>query len=114
MALLQDQDTPRRRRPLRPAGFRIHPPISTTLIISAVVATAWRTGVFHHDLGLTTEYQYAYSGRQIQAGHWSTLFTSQLLTRNTFMALSICLSVLVFVGIYEALAGSVRTVVVVV
>jgi len=108
------EETGRRRRRLWPAGFRVHPPIITVLIISAIVATAWRTGVFHHDLGLTTQYQYAYSGRQIQAGHWSTLFTNQLLTRNTFMALSICLSVLVFVGFYEALAGSVRTVVVVV
>jgi enterochelin esterase-like enzyme len=97
-----------------PTGFRIHPPIITTLIISTIVATAWRTGVFHHDLSLTTEYQYAYSGRQIQAGHWSTLFTNQLLTRNTFMCLSICLSVLVFVGVYEALAGSVRAIVVIV
>ena len=114
MTLIQDQDTPRRRRALWPAGFRIHPPIITTLIISTIVATAWRTGVFHHDLGLTTEYQYAYSGRQIQAGHWSTLFTNQLLTRNTFMCLSICLSVLVFVGFYEALAGSVRAIVVIV
>src|SRR5437763_2175585 len=114
MTLIQDQDTPRRRRALWPAGFRIHPPIITTLIISTIVATAWRTGVFHHDLGLTTEYQYAYSGRQVQAGHWSTLFTNQLLTRNTFMCLSICLSVLVFVGFYEALAGSVRAIVVIV
>ena len=64
MTLIQDQDTPRRRRPLWPAGFRIHPPIITTLIISTIVATAWRTGVFHHDLGLTTEYlpYYAMSG----------------------------------------------------
>src|SRR5947208_2848755 len=114
MTLIQDQDTPRRRRALWPAGFRIHPPIITTLIISTIVATALRKGVFHHDLGLTTEYQYAYSGRQIQAGHWSTLFTNQLLTRNTFMCLSICLSVLVFVGIDEALAGSVRAIVVIV
>ena len=114
MTLVEDQQTARRRRFPWPAGFRIHPPIITVLIISTIVATAWRTGVFHHDLGLTTEYQYAYSGRQIQAGHWSTLFTSQLLTRNTFMALSICLSLLVFVGIYEALAGSFRAIVVVV
>lgn len=114
MTLVQDQEMHRRRRALWPAGFRIHPPIITTLIISTIVATAWRTGVFHHDLSLTTEYQYAYSGRQIQAGHWSTLFTNQLLTRNTFMCLSICLSVLVFVGVYEALAGSMRAIVVIV
>ncbi|HEX6475833.1 MAG TPA: alpha/beta hydrolase-fold protein [Acidimicrobiales bacterium] len=114
MALAQDQEAPRRRRALWPTGFRIHPPVITILIISTIVATAWRTGVFHHNLGLTTEYQYAYSGRQIQAGHWSTLFTNQLLTRNTFMCLSICLSVLVFVGFYEALAGSVRAIVVIV
>ena len=113
MTLVHDETTARGRR-FWPAGFRIHPPIITVLIISTIVATAWRTGVFHHDLGLTTEYQYAYSGRQIQAGHWSTLFTNQLLTRNTFMCLSICLSVLVFVGIYEALAGSVRAIVVIV
>ena len=113
MTLVHDETTARRRR-FWPAGFRIHPPIITVLIISTIVATAWRTGVFHHDLGLTTEYQYAYSGRQIQAGHWSTLFTNQLLTRNTFMCLSICLSVLVFVGIYEALAGSIRAIVVIV
>jgi enterochelin esterase-like enzyme len=111
---LVHEETSRRRRALWPTGFRIHPPIITTLIISTIVATAWRTGVFHHDLSLTTEYQYAYSGRQIQAGHWSTLFTNQLLTRNTFMCLSICLSVLVFVGVYEALAGSVRAIVVIV
>src|SRR5437763_805034 len=114
MTLVHDDDTHRRRRFPWPAGFRVHPPIITILIIAAIVATAWRTGVFHHDLGLTTEYQYAYSGRQIQAGHWSTLFTNQLLTRNTFMCLSICLSVLVFVGFYEALAGSVRAIVVIV
>jgi enterochelin esterase-like enzyme len=114
MTLVQNEETGRRRRALWPTGFRIHPPVITVLIISTIVATAWRTGVFHHDLSLTTEYQYAYSGRQIQAGHWSTLFTNQLLTRNTFMCLSICLSVLVFVGVYEALAGSVRAIVVIV
>ncbi|HEX4540824.1 MAG TPA: alpha/beta hydrolase-fold protein [Acidimicrobiales bacterium] len=114
MTIVQSEETSRRRRALWPTGFRIHPPIVTTLIISAIVATAWRTGVFHHDLSLTMEYQYGYSGRQIQAGHWSTLFTNQLLTRNTFMCLSICLSVAVFVGIYEALAGSLRAIVVIV
>jgi poly(3-hydroxybutyrate) depolymerase len=97
-----------------PAGFSVHPPIVTVVIISGIIATGWRTGIFHHNLSLTTEYQYAYSGRIIQAGHWTNLFTNQLLTRNTFMLLSICLSMLVFLGSYEALAGSVRAVVVVV
>ncbi len=114
MTLVEGEATRRRHRVPWPAGFRVHPPIITVLIIAAIITTAWRTGVFHHDLTLTAEYQYAYSGRQIQAGHWSNLFTNQLLTRNTFMALSICLSMLVFLGLYEALAGSVRSVVVVV
>jgi enterochelin esterase-like enzyme len=84
------------------------------IAIAGVVSTAVRTGVFHHNIAQTVVYQYGYDGRQIQAGHWSTLFTSQLLTRNTFMTASICLSLLIFLGAYEALAGSWRAAIVVV
>jgi enterochelin esterase-like enzyme len=84
------------------------------IAIAGVVSTAVRTGVFHHNIAQTVVYQYGYDGRQIQAGHWSTLFTSQLLTRNSFMTASICLSLLVFLGAYEALAGSWRAAIVLV
>jgi enterochelin esterase-like enzyme/membrane associated rhomboid family serine protease len=104
----------RSRRRFWPTGFRFHPPIITVMAIAGVVSTAARTGVFHHNIAQTVVYQYGYDGRQIQAGHWSTLFTSQLLTRNTFMTASICLSLLVFLGAYEALAGSWRAAIVVV
>jgi enterochelin esterase-like enzyme len=45
-------------------------------------------------------------------GHWGTLATSQLLTRDPFMAISIVCSLVLMLGFYEAIAGSARALVV--
>jgi enterochelin esterase-like enzyme len=96
---------PFRTRPLRP-------PVVTLVLVGLTLALAVRLGVFGHELPLTTALRYGYSGRTFIAGNWQTVFTSQLLTRDGFMATSIAISLLVMLGPYELLAGSRRAAVV--
>ncbi len=90
----------------------VHVPVVTVTIMAAVIATAIDYGVFVHELALDVAFRYAFSGRVLTMGHWSTLLTSQLLTRDVFMAVSIALSLALMLGVYEAVAGSVRALVV--
>jgi S-formylglutathione hydrolase FrmB/membrane associated rhomboid family serine protease len=94
------------------AGGRLHPPVVTVAFIAAVLATAIEQDVFRAELGLIPTYQWAFSGRALIGGNYSTLLTSQFLTRNVFMTLSICFSLALMLGTYEALAGSVRAAIV--
>lgn len=87
-------------------------PWFTLAIASAVAVTAVRTGVLSHQLSYTTALRGGFSARALQQGRWGTVFTSQLLTRDIFMASSICLSLLVMLGAYELLAGTRRAAVV--
>ena len=86
----------------------VHLPIITATAIAAVLVTAVRYGVFANDLSLDVAYRYGFSGRALSMGHWSTLITSQFLTRDGFMAISISLSLALMLGVYEAIAGSRR------
>ncbi len=90
----------------------VHPPLVTTAAIVAVAATAVHYGVFHHELALDVAFRYGFSGRAIGMQHWSTLATSQFLSRDPFMAVSISLSLALMLGLYEMVAGSWRAVVV--
>ncbi len=94
------------------AGGRIHPPVLTVALMAAVVATAVQQRVAAADLGLEPTYQWAYSGSGLLAGQWSTTMTSQFLTRDLFMAISIPVSLAVMVGTYEVLAGTIRAAIV--
>ncbi len=85
-----------------------HPPLVTASVIAAVLFTALRYGTLQHDLALDIAFRYGFSGRALSMGHWSTLFTSQFLSRDAFMAISIALSLVLMLGLYEAIAGSVR------
>jgi enterochelin esterase-like enzyme len=80
--------------------------------MGAVVATAVQQNVFRTELGLEPTYLWGFSGSGLLAGHWSTLLTSQFLTRDVFMALSIPVSLAVMLGVYEILAGTVRATIV--
>ncbi len=86
----------------------VHPPFVTAAAIAAVLATAFRYQVFARELSLDVAYRYGYSGRALSMGRWSTLVTSQFLTRNAFMAVSIALSLALMLGVYEMVAGSKR------
>ena len=92
---------------------RLRPPVVTMALVGVILTTALRLGVFVRELPLTIAFRYGYSGRGLLTGHWPTIFTSQLLTRDVFMAVSIALSLLVMLGPYEVLAGARRTLVVV-
>ncbi len=91
----------------------VHLPVVTATAIAAVMVTAIRYGVFANDLSLDVGFRYGFSGRALSMGHWSTLVTSQFLTRDGFMAISISLSLALMLGVYEAIAGSRRALVVV-
>ncbi len=86
----------------------VHLPIITATAIVAVLVTAVRYGVFANELSLDVAFRYGFSGRALSMGHWSTLVTSQFLTRDGFMAVSISLSLALMLGGYEAIAGSRR------
>ncbi len=90
----------------------VHPPLVTITAITAVLATAARYRVFTRELPLDVAFRYGYSGRALSMGRWSTLLTSQFLTRNAFMAVSIALSLALMLGLYEAIAGTKRALVV--
>ena len=92
---------------------RLKPPLLTLAMVGVVLATAVHLGVFRHELPLTVAFRFGYSGRGFLAGNWQSVLTSQLLTRDVFMATSIALSLLLMVGPYEVLAGTRRTLVVV-
>lgn len=86
----------------------VHRPLVTAAAIAAVVATAFRFHVFARELPLGVALRYGFSGRALSMGHWGTLVTSQFLTRDAFMAVSIALSLAVMLGVYEMIAGSKR------
>ncbi len=90
----------------------MHFPVVTATAIAAVLVTAIRYGVFANDLSLDVGFRYGFSGRALSMGHWSTLVTSQFLTRDGFMAISISLSLALMLGVYEAIAGSRRALVI--
>ena len=90
----------------------VHLPVITATAIAAVMVTAIRYGVFANDLSLDVGFRYGFSGRALSMGHWSTLVTSQFLTRDGFMAISISLSLALMLGVYESIAGSRRALVV--
>jgi len=94
------------------AGGSLHPPIATAALIAAVVASAVHFHVFQHELDLEPTYQWGFSGSGLLAGGWTTLASSQFLTRDVFMAVSIPMSLVVMLGSYEALRGTTRTVIV--
>jgi enterochelin esterase-like enzyme len=89
-----------------------HPPIVTAAAVASVLVTAARFHTFTHDLPLDVGFRYGYSGRALSMGRWSTVLTSQFLSRDSFMAISIALSLILMLGLYEAIAGSVRALVV--
>ena len=70
----------------------VHLPLVTGIAIAAVLVTALRYGVFTHELSLDVAFRYGFSVRALSMGHWSTLATSQFLTRDVFMAVSIPVS----------------------
>lgn len=90
----------------------VHPPFVTAGAVIAVLATALRFGVILDDLPLDVEFRYGFSGRALSMGHWSTLVTSQFMSRDAFMAISLALSLILMLGLYEAIAGSWRALVV--
>lgn len=90
----------------------VHFPAVTIAAIVAVLATAIRYGVFSRELPLEVALRYGFSGRALSMDRWGTLVSSQFLTRNAFMAVSIALSLALMLGVYEMVAGSKRALVV--
>ena len=70
-----------------------------------VLATSVVTGSMWHDLAPRFAGGGSFGWPALQAGRWWTLVTSLLLTRNTFMALSMALAVAAGLGLYERWAG---------
>jgi S-formylglutathione hydrolase FrmB len=90
------------------AAHRLRPPVVTAGLMAVVLAVAFHHGVFGHELSLDVAVRYGLSGRGLQNGDWRALATSQLLTRDGFMATSIAVSLLVMLGAYEAVVGHLR------
>ena len=86
-------------------GRRLRVPLVTSAIIAGVATAAVRLGTFSRGLPTAVSIQYAYSGRGLLDHRWSTLLSAQILTRDRFMAVSIMVSLAIFLGGYELLAG---------
>ncbi len=89
-----------------------YPPVVTTATIVAVIYSALRFHVFSHELATDVGLRFGFSPRALTTGHASTLLTSQFLSRDSFMAISLSVSLMVMLGLYEMIAGSTRTLVV--
>lgn len=97
-AVRSDASSLRQRFQFLP-GFTIS--ICTLLLVVAI-----RLGVFTRELPLLTGLRYGFSGRIVWSIHrWSSLWTSALLSRDAFMAISLATSIVATLGIYEAIAG---------
>lgn len=83
-------------------------PLVTVAAIAAVLGTALRFHVFSHELPLDLALRYGFSARALTQGHWGTVVTSQFLSRDPFMAVSIAASLALMLGVYEMIAGSTR------
>jgi len=70
-----------------------------------VLATGVLTGSLWHGLPARYAGGESFGWPALQAGRWWTLATSLVLTRDTFMALSMALAVAAGLGVYERLAG---------
>ena len=85
-----------------------NPPLVTVAAIVAVLVTALRFHVFSRELPLDLALRYGFSVRALTQGHWGTVITSQFLSRDPFMAVSIAASLALMLGVYEMMAGSAR------
>jgi enterochelin esterase-like enzyme len=87
---------------------RLHWPVFSLVVTTAVIFTAVHLEVFAHGLSPTIAYSDGFSPRGLGQGHWTTVAKSLLLTRDAFMAVSMAVSIIVFAGLYEMMAGTVR------
>lgn len=83
-------------------------PAVTVAITASVLVTAWRFGVFSASLPAEIGFRYGFTARSALHGELLRVLTSQLLTRDTFMAVSMALSLIIMLGLYEAIAGARR------
>jgi enterochelin esterase-like enzyme/membrane associated rhomboid family serine protease len=89
---------PGRRRPWLAVG-----------LAGAVVAASLVTGSLWHELPARFAGGGSFGWPALEAGRWWTLGSSLLLTRDTFMALTMALAVAVALGVYERRVGPGRT-----
>jgi enterochelin esterase-like enzyme len=94
------------RRHVATLGRR-RPPVVTIALIIAICVTFARLEVGYQlpTLRFVTD---AFSPRALIDGRFGTLGTATMLTRDPFMVVSICVSLLVTMGTYEVLAGHLR------
>ena len=87
-------------------------PVVTSATIVTVIYCALRFHVFSHELAIDVGLRFGFSPRALTTGRVSTLLTSQFLSRDPFMAISLSVSLLVMLGLYELIAGSLRALIV--
>ncbi|MFN8035292.1 MAG: hypothetical protein U0V73_05105 [Acidimicrobiia bacterium] len=90
-------------RDSRPASPAV--PYVALGLAAVVVATAFATGVFAHELPLSTAGPGSFGWPALRAGRWWTVLSSFALTRNWFMAVTMPLALFVAVAPYERRAG---------
>jgi hypothetical protein len=94
------------------AAPKANRPIVAVVLALCIVAVALATGVFRHELTPRLAGDASFGWPALSAGHWWSLLTSLLLTRNWFMAVTMPLAVAGALGVYEVKAGSARALVV--
>ncbi|MGH9307659.1 MAG: alpha/beta hydrolase [Acidimicrobiales bacterium] len=95
-----------------PSRTRLHLPLLTAVVVGAVASSAIRFGSLSNHLPLGVVYAHGFSGRSLIQGDWTRVYTSLLLTRDVFMTVSIIASLIVFLGLYELMAGTRRALIV--
>jgi hypothetical protein len=77
-------------------------------LAGSVLATAVATGVFVHEISPVVAGRGSFGWPALRAGHWWTLGTSFLLTRDWFMATMMPVCPFLAISLYERRAGHVR------
>jgi dienelactone hydrolase len=77
-------------------------------LAGSVLATAVATGVFVHEISPVVAGRGSFGWPALRAGHWWTLGTSFLLTRDWFMATTMPVCLFLAISLYERRAGHVR------
>jgi S-formylglutathione hydrolase FrmB len=88
-------------------AVRRRPPVVTLVLIVCICVTFARleVGLQLPTLRFVSD---AFSPRAVIEGRYGTVGTAAVLTRDVFMVVSICVSLLATMGVYEVLAGHLR------
>lgn len=87
-------------------------PVVALSTAAAILILAFVTRPFFGSIPAETYARFGWSGASVMEGEWWRLFSATLLTRDAYMTISMVFWLLLAVGFYERMSGSLRALVV--